>query len=61
MEAPLSDGAPKGEDREDPPVSLFQVQTLRVGQLKLRVRLCGDMDEKFLDRLGNILKLETRP
>lgn len=44
---------------EDQPASLFQDQSIHVGQIKLQVRLAGDMDEKFLERLDHILKLET--
>ena len=38
---------------------LATLQAIHVGQRKLQVRLAGDMDEKFLERLGHILKLET--
>jgi hypothetical protein len=44
---------------EDQPASLFQDQSIHVGQIKLQVRLAGDMDEKFLERLDHILKQET--
>ena len=44
---------------EDQPASLLQEQAIHVGQRKLQVRLAGDMDENFLERLGQILKLET--
>ena len=44
---------------EDQPASLFLDQSIHVGQIKLQVRLAGDMDEKFLERLDHILKLET--
>ena len=38
-----------------------QWSSIYVGKTNLCVRLAGDMDERFLERLGRILRNETSP
>jgi hypothetical protein len=41
---------------EEQDSSFHQVKDFHVGQTKLQVRLASDMDEKFLERLGSLLR-----
>ena len=46
---------------EEQDSSFHQVKDFHVGKTKLQVRLASDMDEKFLERLGRILRNESPP
>jgi hypothetical protein len=44
---------------EESPSSYLPYKSIHVGEIKLQVRLAGDMDEKFLERLDRILNLAS--
>ena len=46
---------------DDQKQSLCQEKDFYLGKTNLQVRLAPDMDEKFLERLGHILRSETSP